>query len=121
MVGDYFDQDSDILVYTDRASDLITWLQSKTMVLGLLRQYQEQNGLRTRTILRAVITRWTAHLRAYEQLLEVRPQLRGLVSAEESRPTASKLIVTGDRKAKKKAEEMCDLINNNLFWHSLAR
>ena len=41
MVGDYFKSKAEILVYTDEASDLITWLRSKTLVLALLREVQQ--------------------------------------------------------------------------------
>jgi len=120
-VGDYFKADSPLLRYTDKASELITWLRSKTLVLGLLAKNQKETGSSTLAILRAILTRWTAHLRAYERLLTVRPNLVSIVYQDEARPEKDKLIITGERKAKEKAKEMCDLIKNSIFWNSLAR
>lgn len=40
MVSDYFAEKTHILKLTDSASDLITWLRSKTIVLGLLKEAQ---------------------------------------------------------------------------------
>ena len=36
VVGDYFESGVNVLDYTDLANALITWLQSKTLVLVLL-------------------------------------------------------------------------------------
>ena len=121
MVGDYFAVDSLILEYTEKASDLITWLRSKTIVLGLLNQNQRETNSRILTILRAMLTRWTSHLRAYERLNLVRCNLVSIAYQDEARLPADKLIVTGDVKAKAKSQEMLDLIKNDLFWHSLTR
>jgi len=121
VVGDYFGVDSDILKYTDQATELITWLRSKTIVLGLLNQNQRETQGRVLTILRAMLTRWTSHLRAYERLNIVRPNLVSIAWADEGRSPADKLIVTGDAKAKAKSQSMIDLIKDNLFWFSLTR
>lgn len=121
MVGDYFGVDSLILEYTEKASDLIAWLRSKTIVLGLLSQNQQETNTQILTILRAMLTRWTSHLRAYERLSLVQHNLISIAYQDEARLPANKLIVTGDAKAKAKSQEMLDLIKNNLFWHSLTR
>ena len=75
----------------------------------------------TKAILRAILTRWTAHLRAYECLLDVRSNLLSIVHQDDARTPEKKLIVTGEAKAKAKSQKMCDLIKDNLFWFSLAR
>ena len=80
----------------------------------------ETTGI-TKAILRAILTRWTAHLRAYERLLVVRSNLLLIIHQDDARSPEKKLIVTGDTKAKAKSRKMCDLIKNNLFWFSLAR
>lgn len=122
MVGDYFGVDSLILEYTEKASELITWLRSKTIVLGLLSQNQRETNSRILTILRAMLTRWTSHLQSYERLNIVRPNLISIAYQEEARtPADNKLIVTGNAKAKAKSQEMLNLIKNDLFWHSLTR
>jgi hypothetical protein len=55
VVGDYFGIDSFILEYTEKASELITWLRSKTIVLGLLNQNQCETNSRILTILHAML------------------------------------------------------------------
>ncbi|KAF8151632.1 ribonuclease H-like domain-containing protein, partial [Crassisporium funariophilum] len=121
VVSDYFDVDSDILTYTDKASDLITWLRSKTIVLGLLRKNQEETNGTTQAILRAILTQWTAHLRAYKHLLIVRPNLVSIIHQDNAQTSENKLIITGDTKTKARSRKMCDVIKNNLFWVSLAQ
>jgi len=72
-------------------------------------------------IIRAVLTRWTAHYQAYKRLLELKATLQMLVSAEATRPESKKMIITGDKKAKDHATEMLDVIMNSRFWHAIAR
>lgn len=121
VVGDYFGVNSFILEYTEKASELITWLRSKTIVLGLLNQNQRETNSRILTILRAMLTRWTSHLRAYERLNLVRRNLVSIAYQDEARFPQDKLIVTGDARAKAKSQEMLNLIKNEVFWHSLTR
>jgi hypothetical protein len=119
VVGDYFKVDSDILVFTDSATDLITWLRGKTFLLALIREEQLKTSGLTCAIIRAVISRWTTHLRAYERLLLVRNILRSVALMDANRPESQ--IVIGDRAAKTKAKKMLELIDNGVFWQSLAR
>ena len=115
VVGDYFAEKTDILKYTDGASDLITWLRSKTIVLGLLKEAQLTANKIPVAVIRAVLTRWTCHLRSYERLLILQPSLKAIVYTDESKDEKSKLIITGDAKAKAKSTEMCILIKQDLF------
>jgi hypothetical protein len=72
-------------------------------------------------IIRAVLTRWTAHYQAYKHLLELKATLQMLVSAEAAWPESKKMIITGDKKAKDHATEMLNVIMNSTFWHAIAR
>jgi hypothetical protein len=121
VVGDYFRSPVAVLEYTDIANELITWLRSKTLVLALLRKAQLDTTGTALAVIRAVLTRWTAHYQAYKRLLELQGVLQMLVSAENARPESMKLIVTGDRKAKDHAKRMIEIITNSVFWHSIAR
>lgn len=112
---------SALFKYTDEAGKLITWLRSKTLVLALLRENQIKTTGTTLAILRAILTRWTAHLRAYERLLTAQRNLVAIVYEDEARPPNDKLIVTGDAKSKTTARAMCEVIKNPVFWHALAR
>ena len=121
IVGDYFKADSNILQITDQAGDLITWMRSKKIVLALLRQNQIESKARVITVLRAIITRWTCHFRAYERLIEIQTHLRAIAYQDETRLNDEKKIITGDTRAKARATEMCNLIKTPVFWVSLAR
>ncbi|KAJ7358553.1 hypothetical protein DFH08DRAFT_686886, partial [Mycena albidolilacea] len=109
------------LKYSKQATELITWLHSKTFVLALIRQIQVENGSNPLTIIRAVLTRWTAHYLAYCRLLEVKIALRSLVLKDSMRPTNDKLLMTGDKKAKAKAKGMIKTIENPEFWAAIER
>lgn len=109
------------MYYTDLATELITWLRSKTIVLGLLREVQSSTGRPQRAIIRAVLTRWTAHYQAFKRLLEVHQSLIALAHMENARPDDKKMIITGDKKARTRSRAMLDIIENSEFWHKLAR
>lgn len=136
IVGDYFkvceftsqlntsncDQvDKGFLKYSKKATDLIGWLRSKTFVLALIRKTQIDNGLSPLSIIRAVLTRWTAHYLAYCRLLAVMKTLQSLALQDSMRPSSDKLLVTGDKKAKEKALAMVRIINDPDFWCAIER
>ncbi|KZP34710.1 hypothetical protein FIBSPDRAFT_971865, partial [Athelia psychrophila] len=121
VVGDYFKSDTDVLDYTDMANELITWLRSKTIVLALIRDIQVNTGSALVAVIRAVLTRWTAHYQSYKRLLELHTALVVLVSSEAARPLDKKMIVTGDAKARARAASMLEIIGNNSFWHAITR
>lgn len=97
------------------------------MVLSMLRDIQNAlntaNPSQTRRVLsviRAVLTRWTAHYLAFRRLLDLRITLDILVKQERERGNDAK-IVTGDAASRRKAKEMIELIDDPLMWHTLAR
>ena len=110
VVGDFFKSRSILLQFTEMATELIAWLRSKTRVLGHL----------THSVLRAVLTRWTSHYMAYRRLLQLYPTLKSILFADASRPAALKVLVSGDAKARQKAEQMVEIIENPAFWHGIA-
>ena len=110
IVGDYFKSGSNVLKYTDLATQLITWLRSKTRILAHL----------PLSVLRAVLTRWTAHYVAYRRILQLYPSLKGLVLSDLTKHDTEKVLVSGDSSAKRKAREMVAVIENSSFWHSIA-
>jgi hypothetical protein len=110
-----------------KATDLITWLRSKTIVLSMLRDIQKAlnlaNPSRTQRVLgviRAVLTRWTAHYLAFRRLLDLRATLDILVRQERERGNDAR-IVTGDAASRQKARRMLELIEDPFMWHVLAR
>ena len=59
VVGDYFKSKAEALEFTDEVSELIAWLQSKTLILALLREVQAAlpggtGGIKA--VIRAVLT-----------------------------------------------------------------
>ncbi|SJL01174.1 uncharacterized protein ARMOST_04492 [Armillaria ostoyae] len=121
IVGDYFKADQDFLLYSPLATELITWLRSKTFLLALIREAQLRKGASMVTVIRAVITRWTAHYLAFRRLLELQPTLKLLVAEDEMLPQKEKKIAIGDANARRRANKMIGIINDPLFWKSLAR
>lgn len=122
MVRDYFKSKAEILVYADEASDLITWLCSKTLILALLREVQQAlpGNKNIKAVIRAVLTRWTMHYQAFRRLGELHTVIVMVVEDDEKRPAKERNIVTGDTRVKAKAAEMIKLIKNPMFWHALS-
>lgn len=118
-MGDYFKKSSHVLNETEPASDLIAWLHSKTIVLALLCKHQIKSNKSPLSVIQAILTQWTSHLRTYKHLLNLRPHLVGIVYEDEACTKQNKLIVTGDAKAKQKSREMCALIKRQSFWDSM--
>lgn len=104
------------MTYADQATELITWVRSKTMLLAELRALPN-----TRTVIRPVLTRWTAHLCAYKRILELRLPLLLCIEEDERRGEGKKFMVTGNSQAKRKAETMIVIIKDPVFWHSIMR
>ena len=108
--------------FVDIADELITWLRSKTSVLALISEAcKSVDGITASSVIRAVITRWTAHYLAYRRLIDLYPALLMVVTNDAARAQyggVSKLI-TGNSAARAKAQRMVEVITNNKFWESL--
>ncbi|THU78266.1 hypothetical protein K435DRAFT_824147 [Dendrothele bispora CBS 962.96] len=120
VVGDYMKVNKGFLLYSKAATELITWLRSKTFLLAMLRETQQQHHLPVLTIIRAVLTRWTAHYLAYRRLLDVWLALKYVV-AEDQLLEGNSQIITRDAAAKEKAREMIKVIGDEQFWKAVAR
>ena len=130
VVGDYFKSGSRtlLLTYTEKANELITWLRSKTQLLGILREIQAalhaaNPGSRKEvlSVIRAVLTRWTAHYLAYQRLLDLRRPLEQMVDADEDLPINERRVITGTAAVRAKARAMVGIIKDPVFWHSIAK
>jgi len=107
----------------DLADELITWLRSKTSLLALISEAcNKLEGNIPSSVIRAVITRWTAHYLAYDRLIILYPALTMVVGDDISRIRAklSSKVITGNAAAKAKAERMVNTITSEEFWKSLA-
>lgn len=123
VVGDYFKVETIYVEHSKMACDLIGWLRSKTFVLANLRDIQIQSGRKPLTVIRAVLTRWTAHYLAFQRLLELQHPLQALVNRDAMPPPDQRVLnpQSGTAANKRKAREMTAIIQNSGFWHSLAR
>ncbi|TFK17853.1 hypothetical protein FA15DRAFT_553889, partial [Coprinopsis marcescibilis] len=122
VVGDYFRvTGNDLLISTTtRACEVITWARSKTLLLGLIRDaYARHNHGKTKTVLRAVITRWTSHYSSFNRLLELQKALHLVILEDELKPAQDKLIVIGDAAAKVRANAMISILRAPDFWLNL--
>jgi hypothetical protein len=111
----------------DQAGELITWLRSKTQVLGLMRDVQaamnQANQIhdgRILSVIRAVLTRWTAHYLAYKRLLELKWVLETVTQQDALRLANEQILVSGDAKAKEKARKIIMIAEDADFWQSIA-
>ena len=85
IVGDYFNKcGAAFLEYIKEAEKLITWMQSKTFVLAMLRDIQLCSRRHMLTVLRAVITHWTAHYFSIRCLLKICSDLTILIMEDKA-------------------------------------
>lgn len=120
-MGDFFKSEAEFLRFTDKATELIGWLRGKTYVLALLREVQLTNSQRVLAVIRAVLTRWTAHYLAYRHLLEIRISLQLLVENDEKLELRNQQLLLGDASARERSRKNIAVIKNSAFWHALAR
>jgi hypothetical protein len=71
VVGKYFKSNAGVLKYANKATQLIAWLRSKTLILAMLHKVRIATNLSPLAVIRAVLTRWKAHYMAYWHLLEL--------------------------------------------------
>ena len=104
------------------ASDLISWLRSKTLVLALLREVQMAlpRTDKIKAIIRAVLTRWTMHYQAYRRLGDLQDVVVMVVKDDQNKPSNERFIMTGDARARAKAKTMVELVGNSEFWNALS-
>lgn len=107
-------------VWAEHADDLIAWLRKRTYILGILRDVQISLGKTPLTVIRAVITRWTAHYLAYRRLLELQPTISWVIQDDEARGQESRFIAGTKQAARTKGNEMVKLMKNSVFWESIA-
>ncbi|KAF9041599.1 ribonuclease H-like domain-containing protein [Panaeolus papilionaceus] len=122
IVGDYFKTNEvDFLRYATKANELITWIRSKTALIGLIKKYRESRNKQLLSVIRPVPTRWTAFFLAYRCLLELRPTLLDIFQDQRNDNPEIAALIPRDRAGREKAEAMIKLMDDALFWHALAR
>ena len=123
VVRDYFKVETIFIDFSKAACELITWLRSKTYVLAQLQEVQVHSGKTPLSVIRAALTRWTAHYLAFSWLLALQHPLKSLVNHDAmADPDKHILNPSGGSVAnRRKANEMIAIIENPAFWHALAR
>jgi hypothetical protein len=121
VVGNYLACEKLFVSISREASELISWLRGRTFVLASIRETQASLNKAAVSVLRIILTRWTAHFLAYRRLLDLRQSLEIIATQEENRADDQKLIIKGRREAKEQARKMLKLIQNPDFWRSIAR
>jgi hypothetical protein len=96
------------------ATELIAWLRSKTRILSYL----------PLAVLRAILTRWTAHYTSFVRLLTLSSDLIIIANKDLAMIpqdlAVNGVMITGDRAAQVKARKMVDVIKNPVFWQKIA-
>lgn len=110
-------------MYVDLANQLITWLQSKTAVLGLIRDELVHRNMRPMSVIRPVPTQWTAYYLAYSRLLVLKLSIINVFEDDARKPPVERLVIqpAHDRSTREKAQRMVKLANNQFLWTSLER
>jgi hypothetical protein len=121
VVGNYLACETLFVSISREASELISWLRGRTFVLASIRETQASLNKAAISVLRIILTRWTAQFLAYRRLLDLRQSLEIIATQEENRADDQKLIIKGRREAKEQARKMLKLIQNPDFWRSIAR
>ncbi|KAI0087465.1 hypothetical protein BDY19DRAFT_893021, partial [Irpex rosettiformis] len=115
IIGNYFKCNADILIYTSHAEQVIGWLRSKTYILACLRNLQElaNPGVPPKSVMRAVLTRWTSHFLAYQRLVYLCPYIMTMI--QQNSGSSESQIITESSSAKAKATEMILYLNDDSF------
>ena len=109
---------------SERATELIGWLNNHNRVRSIFNQVQQEQTGQVKSYLVANTTRWTTHLLAFNHLTELKHSLRtaaltrrqdiinAQVGAEKGATAALELQLA--------AEAQLDLIDDNTFWRRLS-
>jgi hypothetical protein len=88
----------------------------------MLRKVQADANLTPLSVIRAVLTWWTAHYVAYQRLLELHPILESVIANDAMQARdEDRTVITGDAKAKCTSHQMVTIVKDPLFWHALTQ
>jgi len=121
VVGDYFKANSELLVFTNKCNDLITWLRSKTQVLGLIREAAARYGRTATAIIRPQSTRWTSNYLAYDRICQLENVVKAVVQEDLAKMPSDRMVIQGDRRSKEKTDGMVCDIDDKDFWGGVRR
>lgn len=104
-----------LLDYVDQASELTSWLRSKSKLLAMLRNIRESTNQRGLTVIRPVLTRWSSHYHSLTRLVQLKDAICHLVSSQD------KAVVGTDLRSRQKSQEIISLVRSPDFWLSIAK
>lgn len=109
-----------LLSYADTANSIITWLRSKSQLLGIMRDIQTsmRGADKVLTVIRPVATRWTAYFLAYQRLIQLLWVLRIMAQQPEYR---DRMIAAKTASARAKNAEMVQAIESIEFGVNLTK
>ncbi|THU98904.1 hypothetical protein K435DRAFT_720273, partial [Dendrothele bispora CBS 962.96] len=115
VVGDVLKIKIPLIRVVDRALELIKWFNNHSIALGLFKA--EQLTFRTSflVLILPVLTRWTSHFLSLDRLCELETAFVRLVASPETRKRLS-LCAGPKAEAKRKAQEIIELIRDRNFW-----
>ncbi|KAJ3967616.1 hypothetical protein EV361DRAFT_953074, partial [Lentinula raphanica] len=123
-LADYFKVNPDAEQISERATELIGWINNHGRVRAIFNKVQNEQTKQVKSYLVANATRWTTHLVAFLRLVELKQSLRTAavtkrddiisahVGAEKNTMTALALCTA--------AEEQIEVIESADFWRQLA-
>ncbi|KAG8723267.1 hypothetical protein FRC09_004049 [Ceratobasidium sp. 395] len=119
FVGDYFKIKMDFISAGSKAQAVIKWFNNHTRALAWLQDEQKHSFQKVLALIYPVLTRWTSVYMALKRLLECLPAFRGLLN---NRNRMELRDVAGtERRAREKALEILDIIEDEQFWSNVTR
>lgn len=117
MVGDILSHSGQLIDTADNAISIIKWMLQHSYLLGLLHQEQVLNGVKPRSLILAVLTRWTSHFLSFRSLLSESRSIRSLAARN---PEAFRASAGRSPEKKKEVEVILKNIEDPNFWNQLA-
>jgi hypothetical protein len=84
---------TDFLKDAGRANEVISWLRSKTALLGLIREEMESRKLQPLSVIRPVLTRWTAFYLAYTRLLKLQRPIDNVIEDDAHKAEQDRQVI----------------------------
>ncbi|KAI4293644.1 hypothetical protein K525DRAFT_176946, partial [Schizophyllum commune Loenen D] len=129
MLGDYFKVSESAADTAEQATALISWINNHSKVRRIFDAAQAEVSrnkpggvVKVLAYLVANLTRWTTHVVAFIRLVDLKQALQlAVLSSREKIIAAQVGAATSTEKARleTEAEEMCERIQDSMFWNGL--
>lgn len=101
--------------------EVIGFLRARSAIIGLIKEECIRQNMRPLSIIRPVETRWTSYLIAGQRLKELEPIIKIVLLSDARKADKDKIIITGTRAQKEKANKIANTLNNPDFWATVNR